>query len=170
MLKRLILLLAAAAALACAAPAAADAMAQPVAHVDPARMMGRWYEVARLPNMTQKGCQAGTSDWTRAAEGFAVVQACHRGTPDGPLAEWKAHARVADPVSNAKFKMSFFGGLVSQEYWVLDQRPDQVERAALGVEVGDAARGSAQLRRQAGESDMELTYCVHRWRYDIEAA
>ncbi len=125
MLKRLILLLAAAAALACAAPAAADAMAQPVAHVDPARMMGRWYEVARLPNMTQKGCQAGTSDWTRAAEGFAVVQACHRGTPDGPLAEWKAHARVADPVSNAKFKMSFFGGLISQEYWVLDDRADE---------------------------------------------
>ena len=125
MLKRLTLLLAAGAVLACAAPAAADAMAQPVAHVDPARMMGRWYEVARLPNMTQKGCQAGTSDWTRATEGFAVVQACHRGTPDGPLAEWKAHARVADPVSNAKFKMSFFGGLISQEYWVLDDRADE---------------------------------------------
>jgi apolipoprotein D and lipocalin family protein len=54
-----------------------------------------------------------------------VVQACHRGSPDGPLAEWKARARVADPVSNAKFKMSFFGGLISQEYWVLDQRSDE---------------------------------------------
>ncbi len=130
MLKRLTVILAAAAALAAgllvwAAPAVAGAMAQPVAHVDPARMMGRWYEVARLPNMTQKGCQAGTSDWTRATEGFAVVQACHRGSPDGPLAEWKAHARVADPVSNAKFKMSFFGGLISQEYWVLDDRADE---------------------------------------------
>lgn len=125
MLKRLIVILAAAAAFAAAAPAAADAMAQPVAHLELARMMGRWYEVARLPNMTQRGCQAGTSDWTRSGEGFAVVQACHRGTPDGPLAEWKAKARVADPVSNAKFKMSFFGGLVSQEYWVLDQRQDE---------------------------------------------
>ena len=125
MLKRLLVILAGVAAiLACAAPAAAGP-AQPVAHVDPARMMGRWYEVARLPNMTQKGCQAGTSDWTRAPEGFAVVQACHRGSPDGPLAEWKAHARVADPVSNAKFKMSFFGGLISQEYWVLDDRADE---------------------------------------------
>ncbi len=125
MLNRLTAILAAVAALASAAAASAEPMAQPVAHVDPARMMGRWYEVARLPNMTQKGCQAGTSDWTRASEGFAVVQACHRGSPDGPLAEWKAHARVADPVSNAKFKMSFFGGLISQEYWVLDDRADE---------------------------------------------
>ncbi|HEX3886087.1 MAG TPA: lipocalin family protein [Phenylobacterium sp.] len=125
MSKRLTVILAIAAALATVAPAAADAMAQPVAHVELAKMMGRWYEVARLPNMTQRGCHAGTSDWTRSGEGFAVVQACHRGSPDGPLSEWKAHASVADPVTNAKFKMSFFGGLISQEYWVLDQRSDE---------------------------------------------
>ena len=125
MLKRLTVILAATAALACAAPAGADAMAQPVAHLELTKMMGRWYEVARLPNKTQHGCTAGTSDWTRTGEGFAVVQACHRGSPDGPLAEWKAKAHVADPVSNAKFKMSFFGGLISQEYWVLDQRSDE---------------------------------------------
>ncbi|HLZ74563.1 lipocalin family protein [Phenylobacterium sp.] len=125
MLKRLLTILAATAALAVAAPAVANAMVQPVSHVDPARMMGRWYEVARMPNTTQRGCHAGTSDWTRTSEGFAVIQACHRGSPDGPLAEWKAHARVADPVSNAKFKMSFFGGLISQEYWVLDDRADE---------------------------------------------
>jgi apolipoprotein D and lipocalin family protein len=122
MLKRLTVILAATAAF---AASHAMAMAQPVAHIELTRMMGRWYEVARLPNKTQHGCTAGTSDWTRTGEGFSVVQACHRGTPDGPLAEWKAKARVADPVSNAKFKMSFFGGLISQEYWVLDQRPEE---------------------------------------------
>jgi apolipoprotein D and lipocalin family protein len=125
MLKRLIVILAAAAGLVAAQGAAAQAMPQPVKHVELARIMGRWYEVARLPNMTQRGCQAGTSDWTRNGDGFSVVQACHKGSPDGPLAEWKAKARPIDPVSNAKFKMSFFGGLVSQEYWVLDQRIDQ---------------------------------------------
>jgi len=125
MLKRLTVILAAAAALGAALPAAAEAMPAPVPHVELTKIVGRWYEVARLPNMTQRGCQAGTSDWTRAGEGFAVVQACHKGSPDGPLSEWKARARVADPVSNAKFKMSFFGGLVSQEYWVLDQRSDE---------------------------------------------
>jgi apolipoprotein D and lipocalin family protein len=126
MLMRLTVILAAAAALAAgAAPATAQSTAQPVAHLELTKMMGRWYEVARFPNMTQRGCNAGTSDWTRTGEGFSVVQACHKGSPDGPLSEWKAKARVADPVSNAKFKMSFFGGLVSQEYWVLDQRSDE---------------------------------------------
>ncbi|WP_372781849.1 lipocalin family protein [Phenylobacterium sp.] len=125
MLKRLTVILAAAAAFVAAQAVGAQAMPQPVPHVELTKMMGRWYEVARLPNMTQRGCQAGTSDWTRNGDGFSVVQACHRGTPDGPLAEWKARARAIDPVSNAKFKMSFFGGLVSQEYWVLDQRSDE---------------------------------------------
>ena len=109
--------------------AASTAQAEPVlptvSRLDLTTMMGRWYEIARLPNKTQSGCQAGASDWTRAGDGFAVVQSCHRGAPDGPLAEWKAKAKVADPVTNAKFKMTFFGGLISQEYWVLDRREEQ---------------------------------------------
>ena len=124
MLKRLTAILAAAAALLAALPAAA-ATPPPTPHIELTKIVGRWYEVARLPNRTQHGCNAGTSDWTRTEEGFSVVQACHRGSPNGPLAEWRAKARVADPVSNAKFKMSFFGGLISQEYWVLDQRTDE---------------------------------------------
>ncbi|MFI4966371.1 MAG: lipocalin family protein [Caulobacterales bacterium] len=125
MLKRLTVILAAAVASLAVLTGPAAALGQPGRHIELTRIVGRWYEVARLPNKIQHGCQAGTSDWTRTDEGFSVVQACHRDTPDGPLAEWKAKARVADPVSNAKFKMSFFGGLVSQEYWVLDQRADE---------------------------------------------
>ena len=130
MLKRLTPMLAAGLLSAAAGSAAAEeqtpaAPVRPVAHIEITSMMGRWYEVARFPNQIQRGCQAGASDWIRTGDGFAVTQTCHKGSPDGPLAEWKAKARVADPVSNAKFKMSFFGGLVSQEYWVLDQRSDE---------------------------------------------
>ncbi|WP_309604394.1 lipocalin family protein [Phenylobacterium sp.] len=121
--RRLIALLAFAVTLALSA--SASAMPDPVDRLELTRMMGRWYEVARLPNRIQHGCQAGASDWTRTAEGFTVVQSCHKGAPDGPLSQWNAKAKVADPVSNAKFRMSFFGGLISQEYWVLDQRIDQ---------------------------------------------
>ena len=121
MLKRLLVTLAAAFAVLAAQPALA---AQPMGHVELTNMMGRWYEVARIPNSIQRGCEAGASDWTRTLEGFNVTQTCHKGAPDGPLAEWRAKARVAD-ASNARFKMSFFGGLVSQEYWVLEHRADQ---------------------------------------------
>jgi apolipoprotein D and lipocalin family protein len=98
---------------------------QPASRLELSVMSGRWYEVARTPNRNQKGCQGGTADWTRVADGFSVVQACRKGAPNGPLTEWRAMAKVVDPATNAKFRMTFFGGLLNQEYWVLDHRDDQ---------------------------------------------
>jgi len=123
MTKRLVL--AAVAACLMLAPAAAQADVQPTGRIELSKMMGRWYEVARIPNVLQKDCQAGASDWTAQPQGFAVVQSCRKDTPDGPLKTWKAKATVADPRTNAKFKMSFFGGVVSQDYVVVEHRPDQ---------------------------------------------
>jgi apolipoprotein D and lipocalin family protein len=131
MLKRLLsaaaaLVICAVALPAAAAPPAVTMLATgPAPRIELTQMMGRWYEVARIPNQLQKGCQAGTSDWTPSGAGFAVVQACHKGKVDGPVSEWKAKARSLDPVNNSLFKMSFFGGLVSKEYRVLDSRPTE---------------------------------------------
>ena len=113
-----------AAGLVLATPAFAAAP-QPAAKVLPGQMTGRWYEVARLPNANQRGCQADISDWRKTGDGWSVVQVCHKGSVDAPPTEWRAKARVVDPATNAKIKLSFFGGLVSQEYWVLENRPDQ---------------------------------------------
>ena len=124
MIKRLAL--AALAACLMLAPASgAQAAPEPTKRIEISQMMGRWYEVARVPNALQKGCQAGASDWAPAASGFAVVQSCHKGGPTGPLSVWKAKAVVADKETNARLKMSFFGGVVTQNYVVLDHRPDQ---------------------------------------------
>ena len=105
--------------------APARAAPEPARRIEISQMMGRWYEVARVPNALQRGCQAGASDWTPAASGFAVVQSCHKGAPNGPLSVWKAKATVADPRTNARLKMTFFGGVVSQDYVVVEHRPDQ---------------------------------------------
>lgn len=104
---------------------AALAGPEPTKRIEINEMMGRWYEVARVPNILQKGCLGGASDWAPARTGFAVVQSCHKGAPNGPLSVWKAKATVADPRTNAKLKMTFFGGVVSQNYVVLDHRPEQ---------------------------------------------
>lgn len=120
MLKRLVL----AVVLGLAAAPAAAGPPEPTVKLELTSMMGRWYEVARLPNNIQKDCQAGAADWVRVADGFSVVQTCRKGSVNGPLAQWKAKAKVADPGTNSRFKMSFFGGLVSQEYRVLDHRAD----------------------------------------------
>lgn len=120
-----ILLLAVCAALLSATSAVAVTPPKPEEHIEPTKMLGRWYEVARLPNKTQRDCQAGISEWAREADGFDVLQVCHRGSVSAPPTEWKAKAKVLDPKTNARFKMTFFGGLLSQEYWVLEHRSDQ---------------------------------------------
>lgn len=124
-MRSLATLLAAAAAVLMGTAPALAAPSPPAEKIELTKMTGRWYEVARTPNAMQKACEAATADWTRAGAGYSVVQTCRRGAPDGPKKEWKASATPVDPVKNAKFKLSFFGGVMNQEYWVLDHRTDQ---------------------------------------------
>jgi apolipoprotein D and lipocalin family protein len=112
------------AALALATPALAAAP-QPARAVAPAVYSGRWYEIARTPNLGQGDCQAATSDftgWTGSA--FKVVQTCHKGSPLGPLDVHPATATIMPGSGNAKLKMAFLGGLIRQEYWILDHADD----------------------------------------------
>ena len=147
----------------------------PAERIELSKIVGRWYEVARLPNKTQQGCQGGTSDWVRTAEGYSVVQACHKGSLAAPPTEWKAKARVVDTATNARFKMSFFGGLISQEYWVLDHRDDQ-GWLILGTPGGNymwlmsqRPTLSAAIRAQAVNRIRQLGYDVSRLEYPLPA-
>lgn len=86
---------------------------------------GRWYEIARTPNSMQKDCEGPTSDFTGWSDGsFLVTETCHRGGPGGPAKVVRAKAKIISGAGNARFRMSFFGGLVHQEYWVLDHAED----------------------------------------------
>jgi apolipoprotein D and lipocalin family protein len=98
---------------------------QPAKTLDTNRFVGRWYEVARMPNKIQSDCATSLADWAHdGASQFKVTQTCHVDTPNGPTKVWRASGRILDPVTNAKFRMSFFGGLISQDYWVLDRSDD----------------------------------------------
>jgi apolipoprotein D and lipocalin family protein len=98
---------------------------EPSKAVDPTRYVGRWYEIARLPNMLQKDCQAPTSDWQKGDDGaFSVVQSCRVGSPEGPLKVWRAAGRIIDAGLNAKIRMGFFGGFIHQDYWIVDRADD----------------------------------------------
>ncbi|WP_333806707.1 lipocalin family protein [Phenylobacterium sp.] len=110
-----------------AAPAvslAAD-IRPPAQKVDVGRIAGRWYEVARLPNKIQRDCQGGTSDWARTEAGYAVIQTCHRGSLASPPTQWKANARIVDPLTDGRIRLSYFGGILNVEYRVLESRSDQ---------------------------------------------
>jgi apolipoprotein D and lipocalin family protein len=97
----------------------------PVRAVSSALYSGRWYEIARTPNTMQKDCQGATSDFSGFASGsFSVVETCHRGGAAGAAKTVKAHAKLIPGSANTRFKMSFFGGLIRQEYWILDHADD----------------------------------------------
>jgi apolipoprotein D and lipocalin family protein len=109
-------------AVATAAPAPAP---EPVKAVDPKLFTGRWYEIARLPNMIQKDCQAPTSDWSKSQDGgYSLTQTCRVGSPSGPAKIWHAAGRIIDTVRNAKVRVGFFGGFIHQDYWIVDHADD----------------------------------------------
>ena len=155
--------------LAAASQALAGVPAAPsMVHLDANHMMGRWYEVARLPNRIQRDCQGGTSDWAKADGGYSVLQSCHKGSLSAAATEWKAKARVLDPATNARLKMTFFGGLLSQEYWVLDNRPDQ-GWLVLGTPSGHALWLMAKHPSLAVGVKAQAVARIRQLGYDVAA-
>lgn len=115
-------------AVAGAASAGAPAPTRPIAA---SFYSGRWYEIARIPNAGQRDCQAPQSQFTPlggkgdvafvgSAGEFAVAQVCRKGSTTGPAKTFNTKGRILPGTRNAKFEMSFFGGMKKQEYWVLD--------------------------------------------------
>ena len=103
------------------------AAAQPPSKpVSAAFYTGKWYEIARTPNAGQRDCEAATTQFTnKGASGFSVVQICRKGSASGAPKTFNTTGQIVAGTDNAKFKMSFLGGLKKQEYWVLDRADDQ---------------------------------------------
>ena len=69
----------------------------------------------------QRACLGATSDFEGFSNGaFSVVDTCHQGSLTGPARVLKAHAKMIAGSDNTRFRMAFFGGLIHQEYWILD--------------------------------------------------
>jgi apolipoprotein D and lipocalin family protein len=97
---------------------------EPAKPVSPDLYSGRWYEIARTHNKLQLDCEGSTSDFTHWSAGkFSVVQTCHKGSATGPVRTLSASGQVLVP-DNTKMKLGFLGGLISQEYWIVDHSDD----------------------------------------------
>ncbi|MEN9931939.1 MAG: hypothetical protein RIS17_512 [Pseudomonadota bacterium] len=108
---------------------------QPAKPVDVQRYLGRWYELYRFDAPFQKNCEAVFADYARNADGtLRVINSCRKGAVDGPLKTATGKARIVDPATGAKLKVSFFGPFHG-DYWVLD-RDEDYQWAIVGEPSG----------------------------------
>jgi apolipoprotein D and lipocalin family protein len=97
----------------------ADAPLAAVERVDLERYAGLWHEAARLPNQFERDCVAATAAYTRRPDGLIGVRnVCIKA--DGAEEDVEGRAKVVDPATNAKLKVSFFGPFFVGDYWVID--------------------------------------------------
>ena len=101
---------------------AAAAPLPPAKPVPAALYSGRWYEIARTPNLRERGCKVATSEFSGMANGaFVVTETCRHVT--GPARVTAVNAAMVPGSNNARFRMSVLGGLVHPEFWILDTAP-----------------------------------------------
>lgn len=129
-----------------------------VARVDLQQYMGKWYEIASIPQFFQRKCVANTSaEYSFAEENLVrVYNSCETKTGERTFAEGRA--KVIDTQSNSKLKVTFvkffdwifsFGG----NYWILDLG----ENYSYAV-IGDPSRSySWILSRNPWLSTEQLT-------------
>lgn len=93
-----------------------------VAKVDLQRYLGTWYEIYRLPNRFEDAdCNTVTAKYSLNDDAdIQVLNTCHK---PGGSNEAKGLAKIVDPKSNAKLKVSFFRPFYG-DYWILDLAPD----------------------------------------------
>ena len=95
-----------------------------VSHVDLARYMGVWYEIARYPNNFQKGCVGSKAYYSLMDDGkVSVLNECYDGSFSGKLRSAKGKAWVVDKETNSKLKVSFFWPFAG-DYWIIDLADD----------------------------------------------
>lgn len=87
--------------------------------VDLSRYVGRWYEIARLPNRFEKKCaDTVTADYAIRDDGkIDVINRCRKA--NGEFTTSKGKAKITDKQTNAKLKVTFFWPFYGN-YWILD--------------------------------------------------
>jgi apolipoprotein D and lipocalin family protein len=90
-----------------------------VPHVDLARYLGRWYEIARYPNLFEEQCDRDAcADYALRDDGrIDVLNSCVR--KDGSHSEAKGWAKISNPSTNAKLRVTFYWPFFG-DYWVLE--------------------------------------------------
>ncbi len=99
--------------------------------VDLQRFAGQWYEIAKLPRVTQVDCTGTTARYEfKSDRELVVTNACRIGNLDGDRRQVVAAARVPNLTVPAKLSVEF-GGFFG-DYWIIDVDRDNYRYAVVG--------------------------------------
>jgi apolipoprotein D and lipocalin family protein len=101
-----------------------------VPNIEVNRYMGKWYEVARLPNRFQNMCESNVSaTYAQKTNGrLSVTNLCKKS--DGSITSVEGEARQAsNSAQNSKLQVRFAPAWLSWlpvwgDYWIIDLAPD----------------------------------------------
>lgn len=95
-----------------------------VERVDVQKYMGRWYEIARIPNRYQDRLVAVTCDYDLRDNGtIGVVNTGRLDRIDGKERKSTAKAWTVDGANGSQWEVQFIWPLTA-DYWIIDLDPD----------------------------------------------
>jgi|NOAtaT_6_FD_contig_31_8895423_length_597_multi_12_in_0_out_0_1 apolipoprotein D and lipocalin family protein len=152
-----------------AAPSALQAAElETVPFVDVQRYLGKWFEVARLPQVFQTGCTGVTAEYSLNEDGSVrVSNFCRILDPQRGFPISITGRAVPSDETNSKLDVTFFNGAAQGKYWVLEL--DANYQWAL---VGDPDRSSLYILSRTPTLDDAiyqelLDLAVTKHGYDI---
>jgi apolipoprotein D and lipocalin family protein len=105
-------------------PVGNRAVPQPARSVNLSKYMGRWYEQFRYEASFERDMDDVTAEYSLNDDGTVkVINSGRKPGSSGDFRQSVGKAKIADPTTNAKLKVSFFGPFYGN-YWVLDHGDD----------------------------------------------
>lgn len=140
----------------------AEKPVETINYVDLNKYLGKWYEVASIPQSFQKQCVGNTTAEYSLAENhlISVVNSCD--TKNGERKIGEGRAKIVDQKTNSKLKVTFvkffgwtfaFGG----KYWILD-----VDEDYSNALVGDPTREYAWILSRTPSLSMDVAISSER--------
>ncbi len=98
--------------------------------VDVNKYLGKWYEIARLPNSFQKECDCTTAEYSLIdSTTIRVINKCLK---NGETDEANGKAFVVDGSNNSKLRVQFFWPFRG-DYWIIALDKETYNYAVVGT-------------------------------------
>lgn len=101
--------------------------------VDVSCYIGKWFEISKLPNSFQKGCNCTTAEYSIIdEETIRVVNSCRKDSTTGELDQANGKAYVVEGTNNAKLRVQFFWPFRG-DYWIIELDKENYKYAVVGT-------------------------------------